>query len=1274
MEPIAVIGMGCRFPGANTPQAFWQLLHQGVDAITEVPSDRWNIDQFYDPTSGCPGKMNTRWGGFLEQVDQFDPQFFGISPREATSMDPQQRLLLEVAWEALEDAGQVTEQLAGSNTGVFVGISSSDYRQIFQGEYDCLDPYMSTGNAFSIAANRLSYLLNLQGPSLAVDTACSSSLVAVHLACQSLRSGESSLALAAGVNLILAPEVTIVLSQAQMMSSDGRCRTFDAGANGYVRGEGCGVVVLKRLTDAQRDRDRILAVIRGSAINQDGRSNGLTAPNGLSQQALLKLALANAAVSPAQISYVELHGTGTALGDPIEAEALGAILAQGRAKQQRCAVGSVKTNIGHLEAAAGIAGLIKVVLALQHRQLPPSLHFQSPNPYIPLQQLPLKVQQTLEDWNQETRLAGVSSFGFGGTNAHVILQEAPADRDVALTANPQPAYLLPLSARSSEALRSLAQSYQTFLSSQTSDSFEQICSTASTRRSHHDYRLALVCRDADQACSQLKTFLAAEPSSGVVTGQGMVTGQRQRNYRPKLAFVCSGQGAQWLGMGRELLHQPVCREVIQRCDQLLQTYGKQSLIEILETENADWLNDTAKVQPALFALQLAVASLWRSWGIEPNAVVGHSLGEVTAACIAGALSLEDGMQVVIHRSWLMQQSAGQGGMAAVELSVAEAKALLANYEQPGNRLEIAAINSPTSLVLSGNVEPLTAVLNELQNQQIFCRALQVDCAFHSVQMEPYQNQLIQVLQGIRSRKSALSIISTVTGQSIAGEALTPDYWAKNMREPVNFAAAMNTLAKAKYNVFIEISPHPVLFNNIQQCLPPQQQRITVIPSLRRQENERISMLTALAKLYTAGYPLQWQRIYSTESSPVHLPTYPWQRQRYWLDWQTAAKRTQQSQTATEATDSASPAPSSPATASWTIRREQLLAADERQPLLETYLSGLLTQVLGIASDQLDPEQPLLSLGLDSIVGMELVNRIQADLEVKVPLDYFAGLNLSQFVTQVLLLVEKTAPGSETAPAVSAPQSSAWITCPQPHPKADLRLFCFPYAGGGASLFRPWLGHLPHAIELCPIQLPGREERLGEPAITRLSALIEALIPQLQPLLDKPFALFGHSLGALISFEVVRELRRQNQPMPVSLFVSGCRAPQIPDFDRPIHRLPDQQFLAALNHYNGMSEEVLQNPEVMQFFLPVLRADFAILETYFYKTEEPLPVPIVAFGGETDPKVSRSDLDGWQSQTQSQFSLTLLPGDHFFIRQHIATVASEIKKSISKTFYTSSALV
>ncbi|HMJ22270.1 MAG TPA: beta-ketoacyl synthase N-terminal-like domain-containing protein, partial [Terriglobales bacterium] len=542
-EPIAIIGIGCRFPGAHGAQAFWHLLRAGVDAITEVPAERFNLHAFYDPDPAIPGKINTRWGGFLDQVDQFDPHFFGISPREALRMDPQQRLLLEVTWEALEDAGQAPEHLTGTRTGVFIGISTNDYSRIQFSDLTCIDAYAGTGNAMSIAANRISYLFDFRGPSIAIDTACSSSLVAIHLACCSLWNGESTLALAGGVNLILSPAITINFTKAGAMAPDGRCKAFDARANGYVRSEGAGLVVLKPLSSAIADGDQIYAVIRGSAVNQDGRSNGLMAPNPLAQEDVLREAYRRAGVSPGHVQYVEAHGTGTFLGDPIEAKALGTVLAIDRAPEQACALGSVKTNLGHLEAAAGVAGLIKVALALNHLEIPPSLHFQEPNPHIPFDELSLRVQTTLGPWPAHSgpALAGVSSFGFGGTNAHVVLEQAPpsdlgihnADRQLR---NPESAHLLQLSARSPEALDALARAYQNFLAaSESTVSLHDICYSASVRRSHHDYRLAVTGHSPEQLSKSLEAFLRGEARPGLSSGP-KISGRRR-----KLVFVFPGQ-------------------------------------------------------------------------------------------------------------------------------------------------------------------------------------------------------------------------------------------------------------------------------------------------------------------------------------------------------------------------------------------------------------------------------------------------------------------------------------------------------------------------------------------------------------------------------------------------------------------------------------------------------------------------------------------------------------------------------------------------------------
>ncbi|UFP94731.1 type I polyketide synthase [Gloeobacter morelensis] len=881
MEPIAIIGMGCRFPGASDLQAYWQLLCDGVDAIGEVPAERWDVDAFYDPHRRTPGTMNTRWGGFLESVDRFDHQFFGITPREARLMDPQQRLLLEVACDAFEQAGLPLERLAGSRTGVFVGICTQDYTRVNRRFPDRLDALVGTGNAFSIAANRLSYLLDLRGPSLAVDTACSSSLVALHLACRSLAHRESDLALAGGVNLLLSPDLTIIFSEAQMLSPDGRCRTFDSRANGYVRGEGCGAVILKRLADAERDGDRVLALVAGCALNQDGRSSSLTAPNGLAQQAVIREALAAAGVPPEAIGYVEAHGTGTPLGDPIEVLALGAALAGRRSPDNPCLLGSVKTNIGHLEAAAGIAGIIKVALSLQHRQIPPSLHFERANPHIPFERLPVRVQDSLIPWPQASQpaLAGISSFGFGGTNAHVILQEAPA-LPVPAPAAPQAdarAYLVPLSARTAQALQDLASAYRAWLRSDRAlPALADLAYSAGLRRNHHGERLAVVAHTLAELGERLEDFGRGQPHCGVVSGR------QPRKRRPRIAFVCSGQGPQWWAMGRELLEQePLFKAVVERCDAAVREQAGWSLLEELRAPEADSrLLQTEFAQPALFALQVGLAELWRSWGVPPDGVVGHSVGEVAAAHIAGVLTLEEAVRIVVHRARLMEQATGQGRMVAVELPAAQAQRLIENF---GERIAVAAVNSPTSTVLSGESAALAEVVAILERRDVYHKYLPVNYAFHCPQMEPFARELSALLAGLSPRPAAVAIYSTLTGESAAGGQFEAVYWGRNLREPVRFAEAVAALIADRYTVFLELSPHPVLGGAIRQCLEQADQEGVVLASLRRKEPERPALLAALGTLYTLDFAIAWERLAPQGRFCADLPLYPWQRERHWLD-------------------------------------------------------------------------------------------------------------------------------------------------------------------------------------------------------------------------------------------------------------------------------------------------------------------------------------------------------------------------------------------------------
>jgi acyl transferase domain-containing protein/SAM-dependent methyltransferase/acyl carrier protein len=650
MESIAIIGVGCRFPGADSPERFWELIRNRIDAIREVPQSRWSSQDFYDRNPQAPGKLNTLWCGLLDNVDEFDYEFFGIPRREAIHMDPQQRLLLTVAWEALEHAAQSPGRLRGSDTGIFVGISTDDYSRLYPDDLTAIDAYTGTGNALSVAANRISYRLDLRGPSWVVDTACSSSLVAIHQACQSLRLRECSLAIAGGVNLILTPQLTIAFSQAGMMSPRGRCRAFDDDADGYVRGEGCGLIVLKRLSDALACRDNILAVIRGSAVNQDGRTNGLTSPNGLSQKAVISKALENAGVSPAQISYVEAHGTGTPLGDPIEMNSLMEVLARGRSPEDHCWVGSVKTNIGHLEAAAGIAGLVKVVMALVHKQIPPQLHFETLNRYIPLADTPFVIPIESEPWLGEAgrRLAGVSSFGFAGTNAHIILQEAPF-RETAPAAVERPYHVFTVSAKSEAALRELcARCAQHVLRTGVSSkvTLPDLCYSANVGRYHFPHRAAVVAGTVEDLSSTLAELAAANDTLW----------RRPGTHPPKIAFLFTGEGSEYAGMGRELFEsQHSFRQVIERCEDAFASVSTESLLSVLyDTAGREEIHQPAYAQVALFAVEMALAELWREWGIEPAWVMGHGIGEYAAACTAGVFSLEDGVRLAAARGPLTQ--------------------------------------------------------------------------------------------------------------------------------------------------------------------------------------------------------------------------------------------------------------------------------------------------------------------------------------------------------------------------------------------------------------------------------------------------------------------------------------------------------------------------------------------------------------------------------------------------------------------------------------------
>lgn len=896
-EPIAIVGIGCRFPGgATTPEEFWRLLAEGRDAITEIPADRWSIDEFYDPDRSRAGKVYTRFGGFVGNLERFDAAFFGISPREAEVMDPQHRWLLETAWEAFEDANEPLERWSGSAAGVFVGFSTQDFSTL-QGtpsERVVRSPYKLLGTVTCVAANRLSYFFNLRGPSLTADTACSSSLTALHLACQSIWSGESPMAITGGVSLLLRPEPHIGFCNASMLSPDGRCKAFDAGANGYVRAEGVAAVLLKPLSMAERDGNDIYAVILGTAANQDGHNSSITIPNGDAQEEIIRVTLRQAGVRPADVQYIEAHGTGTPVGDPIEANSVGNVLREGRAAESRCVIGSVKTNVGHLEAGSGMAGLVKTALALKRRQIPAHLHFREANPAIDFQSLKLRVPTELEPWPENgslPRLAGVNSFGFGGANAHALLAEAPLCKRAEAKQAERPEQLIPLSARSGAALRDLARQWKKWIDDEPAwkdVAVSNLAWNAAMARAHHPHRLALVVSDRADMAAKLEMAanfdMAAKPdavSAGATLPGGASHGVA-RGDRPRLVFVYTGMGPQWFGMGRQLLRdEPVFRRAVEDCDVRWRAVAGWSILDELSADEAASHIDEARVaQPAIFVLQYALTALWQSWGIAPDAIVGHSVGEIAASCAAKAISLDDAIQVVFHRSRLQQRLRGQGRMLAVGLPVDRMADLLRDH---GGRIDIAAINSPKSVTLSGDAEILERIRMSLKEQEVFVSFLRTDVPYHSAHMEPFKDEFHDSLERLDSQHPATPWFSTVTAQCVDGEALTARYWWRNLREPVRFAESIGELLRQGYQLFLEIGPHPVLASSIRECAGGSAAAVEVLTSLRRREPERQTLLAALGTLYCKGWAADWAAVVGSAGVPIKLPLYPWQRETHWCE-------------------------------------------------------------------------------------------------------------------------------------------------------------------------------------------------------------------------------------------------------------------------------------------------------------------------------------------------------------------------------------------------------
>ncbi|MCX2954721.1 type I polyketide synthase [Lentzea sp. NEAU-D7] len=936
-DGVAVVGLSCRLPRAANPDAFWELLATGASAVTETPAARWDANALYDTDLSRPGRANSRWGGYLDEVDRFDAAFFGISPREAVDMDPQQRLALELAWEALENAGVVPAALHEHAVGVFMGAFGSDYATLAQrGGIEEIGHHTVTGLSRALIANRISYTLGLRGPSFTVDSAQSSALVAVHLAAQSVRSGECELALAGGVHLNLAPESTVGAAKFGGLSPDGRCHTFDSRANGYVRGEGGGIVVLKPLAKALADEDDVLCVIRGSAVNNDGASDGLTTPDATAQAEVLRAAYRAADVDPRQVQYVELHGTGTKVGDPVEASALGQVLGAGRAPADAVRVGSVKTNIGHLEGAAGIAGLLKAVLSISRGQFTPSLNFAEPNPAIAFEELGIRVQTETEDWSAEPRLAGVSSFGMGGANCHVVLSGPPRSLHGEATPDHAEATLpFVLSAKTPEALRAQAGN----LRGRGLD-HAGLAWALLTRRTVFDHRAVVLAATADELDSGLAGIERGVPGQGVVLGHG-----EEADLGP--VFVFPGQGAQWAGMGRDLLDvSEVFAESVAACEKALAPHVNWSLTEVLRT--GDGLHRVDVVQPASWAVMVSLARLWESAGVRPAAVLGHSQGEIAAAVVSGALGLDDAATVVALRSKIIAaELAGHGAMASVELPADEVRRRLAGH--PG--VEVAVVNSVRSTVVSGDGDAVDDLVEQWKREGVRVRLIAVDYASHSPQIDSVRRRIVEALAGIRPRQGSVPFFSTA--DCAWTDRLDTAYWAHNLRAPVRFGEAVEALLAQGFRHFVETSSHPVLVGAVEDTATAADvDDVVVVGSLRRNEGDFRRFLTSVAQAFAGGVDVDWSTVVPSTPTRVRgadLPTYPFQRQRFWFGDTTGT-----------------PAGTGPV-----LRGIDLVRAHA-------------AAVLRTTADAVGVREPFKRLGFDSVMAVELRNRINAAASLRLP--------------------------------------------------------------------------------------------------------------------------------------------------------------------------------------------------------------------------------------------------------------------------------------------------
>jgi malonyl CoA-acyl carrier protein transacylase len=1270
-EPIAIIGAACRYPGdSNSLDEYWDLLRNGRLGMVEIPKDRIPLDKFFDADQDKEGRIYTKEGGFIKDVDKFDAEFFGILPAEATDLDPQHRLMMEVAWEALENANIVPTSLMGSRTGVYVGVGIGDYARVHNwNRGTTMSAYYGIGTLLCGASGRVSYFLGLQGPSVSLDTACSSALSATHLACTGLRNEECEMAIVGGVNLILEPTIYVSFSRAHMLSPDGRCFTFDQKANGYARAEGCGSIVLKRLSDAMEDGDNILAVIRGTAINQDGRSSTITAPSGPSQEAVIREALGVAGVQPSEVGLFDAHGTGTSLGDPIEVTALGKVLREGRPKDEPLMLTSHKANIGHLEAGAGLAGVLKVVASLQNKMIPPQVNFNQLNSAISIDEIPAVIPTKLTPWEPKDgkkRIASVSAFGFTGSNAHAVIEEAPvrAKKGGDGEPKPRPYSVLCLSTRTDATLKAHVERYGNFLASQPDTKLSDVCFTAGNCRSHFNQRLAIVAKSRDEMIAKLKAIGAGQQEKGVQAGK------LKTSKAPKVAFLFTGQGSQYEGMGKELYeNEPVFKKSFDQCAEILKKYWDEPITAIVFAKAGDKINKTRYTQPCLFALEYSLAQLWLSWGVRPNAVAGHSVGEYVAACVAGAFSLEDGLKLITERARMMDELKGNGEMAAVMAPADAVAAVVKPYEK---HVSIAAVNSPEDTVISGEQEYLAKVLNELEAKKIRAKRLAVSHAFHSPQMDPMLAEFEKTVAGIKFTAPQMALISTVTGNRVnLADISDAKYWVNQVRNPVRFMDAVRKMQELEIKAFLEIGPKPVLLGLAKSSLTGNADDFAFVASLVKDKSDCEQITEAIGGLYVSGIEINWDGYMNayTATEKVRLPAYPFARKRFWIEanstkvvrdighWSGSAHAVNMDappQPMVEAHDGGGADESRPAPD--LVARLAACAETERRQVLLDHLQMLIKKAFGF-EEAVDPETALTALGIDSLSVVAFTEEVNKACQNKVKLPksiVFELPTLNQLTDHVLNLLAPNFGGSSHSQVVKPIHAAAakWVQVFQKRPDAEYRIFCFPYAGGAANLYKDWDKAIPANAEVCAIEYPGRWSRFNEPHIQDMKTMVNGLTEGIKPYLDRPFVFFGYSLGAFIAFETACKLEQEMGMKPVQLFAAAARAPH-----RMIDRLriawggTDEEFLKRFTEVFGMpsGENWVDNKAVREIFLPALRADVSVLSTYRYEKGKKVSFPITALGGMDDPSVAVSELEHWRELTTSGFDKQSFKGTHFFIQ-------------------------